>query len=131
MPDTKTQWGELPPLAPDHPRNSDVKCLRCDAFNLPENHVCGRCGASLPMVYDEEGKIFNWRSDPYFKALVDLPAQRRKKTEKVGKVTIAFGVTLFLVFILSQVLSPAAGYLLVRLNLVIAVIFAIYLFRRR
>lgn len=39
-------------------RNADVKCLRCEAMNIPENKVCGRCGANLPLVYDEEGNVF-------------------------------------------------------------------------
>ena len=49
---------------PRHPRTADLTCLRCGAGNIPENHVCGRCGASLPVVYDEEGKVFNWRDHP-------------------------------------------------------------------
>ena len=44
-----------------HPKTADIECLKCGAFNIPENHVCGRCGANLPIVYDEEGNIFSWR----------------------------------------------------------------------
>ena len=43
-----------------HPLTSDVKCLRCGAFNIPDNKICGRCGASLPLVYDEEGNVSSW-----------------------------------------------------------------------
>ncbi|HVZ81745.1 MAG TPA: hypothetical protein VHE12_13235 [bacterium] len=35
----------------------DVKCLRCGATNIPDNRICGRCGANLPLVYDEEGSV--------------------------------------------------------------------------
>ncbi len=41
-----------------HLKNLDVKCLRCGAMNIPENRICGACGASLPLIYDEEGKPF-------------------------------------------------------------------------
>lgn len=47
----------------------DVECLRCGAMNIPENKICGRCGASLPLVYDEEGKVFDWKKDPYYQAV--------------------------------------------------------------
>lgn len=53
-----------------YPKNLDVKCLRCGAMNIPENKICGRCGASLPLVYDEEGKVFDWKEDPYYQALL-------------------------------------------------------------
>ncbi len=39
-------------------RNNDVECLRCGAMNIPDNKICGRCGANLPLVYDEEGNVF-------------------------------------------------------------------------
>jgi len=37
--------------------NYDLECLRCGGMNIPENHICGRCGANLPLLYDEEGGI--------------------------------------------------------------------------
>lgn len=40
---------------PEH-LNADVKCLRCGAFNIPDNVVCGACGANLPLVYGPDGK---------------------------------------------------------------------------
>ncbi len=51
-----------------HAKNLDVKCLRCGMFNIPENKICGNCGASLPIVYDEEGKPFTpvQLSEQYF-----------------------------------------------------------------
>lgn len=45
----------------EQPKSLDVQCLKCGAMNIPENHVCGRCGANLPLVYDEEGRVFNRR----------------------------------------------------------------------
>jgi len=39
-------------------KNLDVECLRCGAFNVVENRICGACGASLPLVYDEDGEVF-------------------------------------------------------------------------
>jgi hypothetical protein len=32
-------------------------------MNIPENKICGRCGANLPLVYDEEGNVFQLK-DP-------------------------------------------------------------------
>jgi ribosomal protein L40E len=53
MPETKS------PLK--HRRNNDVECLRCGAMNIPDNKICGRCGASLPLIYDEEGNVYQPR----------------------------------------------------------------------
>ena len=46
----------LPPIPKR--KNLDVECLRCGAFNVVENKFCGACGASLPVVYDEDGNVF-------------------------------------------------------------------------
>jgi hypothetical protein len=27
-------------------------------MNIPENRICGACGANLPLIYDEAGKPF-------------------------------------------------------------------------
>src|SRR5580698_7887585 len=52
----------MPGTIPSTPRrNNDVECLRCGAMNLPENKICGRCGANLPLIYDEEGNVFQPR----------------------------------------------------------------------
>ncbi len=37
--------------------DSDLTCLRCGVHNIPDNLVCGKCGANLPVVYDSEGNI--------------------------------------------------------------------------
>ncbi len=49
------------------PRTQDVKCLGCQAANIPENVICGACGASLPVVYDKDGRVFRFETDsPYW-----------------------------------------------------------------
>ncbi len=65
------------PLTPT-PKNKDVKCFKCGAFNVAENHICGRCGASLPVVYDSEGKVFNWEEAQGFEGLMKMPEPGRK-----------------------------------------------------
>jgi ribosomal protein L40E len=59
-------------------KNLDVECLKCGAFNIPENRVCGRCGASLPVVFDEEGKILNWALNPRRDRILQLKAVRKR-----------------------------------------------------
>jgi len=51
-------------------RTSDVKSLSCGVYNIPENKVCGACGANLPLIYDKDGKVFHWETDsPYWDAM--------------------------------------------------------------
>ena len=66
-------------------KNLDVECLRCGAFNLAENVVCGACGASLPLVYDSEGEVFSWGNgvSPSGRPLADISPSRRLTPEKV------------------------------------------------
>ncbi|MGH7739610.1 MAG: hypothetical protein ACREL1_05635 [bacterium] len=45
------------PTIPPRRKNLDVECLRCGAYNLAENKICGQCGANLPLVYDEDGNV--------------------------------------------------------------------------
>jgi len=33
-------------------------------MNIPDNHICGNCGASLPVVYDREGHLYQAQSIP-------------------------------------------------------------------
>ena len=66
-----------PPSVGEKPRTSlDQECLRCGAMNIPENRICGGCGASLPLVYDSEGKLFNWRDDPRMERFLKMGADR-------------------------------------------------------
>lgn len=51
-------------VIPLSPKNYDVKCLRCGAMNIPDNHICGKCGASLPVVYDRDGNIYRGQANP-------------------------------------------------------------------
>jgi len=83
---------ELAP--PARSRSSDIKCLRCGAFNIPENHVCGQCGASLPLVYDEEGNVLNLREDPRFQKLLNARARPKMSPMAMGWI-LRFGVIFF------------------------------------
>jgi hypothetical protein len=40
---------------PEH-FNPDLKCLRCGAYNIPDNVICGECGANLPVIFGPDGK---------------------------------------------------------------------------
>lgn len=84
-----------------HSKNLDVKCLRCGAYNIAENHICGRCGASLPLVYDEDGRVFSLRQRAMERALI-----ARKAPSKVSTVQwlVRFGVILFALYIAYMIL---------------------------
>jgi hypothetical protein len=66
-------------------KNMDVECLRCGVFNLAENVICGRCGASLPLVYDSEGGVFGWGEgvSPSGRPLIDFSVSKKITPEKV------------------------------------------------
>ncbi len=78
------------------PRTADIECLKCGALNIPENHVCGRCGANLPMVYDAEGNIFSWRGHPRWD---ETRNQGRRKTTLSSGWILRFGLILFALFL--------------------------------
>jgi hypothetical protein len=61
-------------------------------MNLPENKICGRCGANLPLIFDEEGNVFQPR-DSSGPALPGLRGARFSP----GNVrwVLRFGVVLF------------------------------------
>jgi ribosomal protein L40E len=65
-------------------RNADIKCLKCGAFNIPDNRICGRCGANLPLVYDDQGQVFNWAEAQGFEALVHQPTPKTRAS--AGKI---------------------------------------------
>ncbi len=65
-------------------KNTDVKCLKCGAFNIHENRICGRCGANLPVIYDEAGQVFRWEEAQGYEALVKKPEPKENRTS-VGK----------------------------------------------
>ncbi len=87
-----------------YPKNLDVKCLRCGAMNIPENKICGRCGASLPLVYDEEGKVFDWKEDPYYQALLKKRDRNRSpnpdQTRWLLRFIILLAAFLFALYIM-------------------------------
>ena len=66
-----------PSLKPQ-PKNRDVECLKCGARNIPDNRICGRCGANLPVVYDDKGQVFHWEEAQGFEGLMNLPVPGRK-----------------------------------------------------
>ena len=86
------------------PKSLDVKWLECGAFNIPENHVCGRCGASLPLVYDEEGKVFSWGGDVRSRQLLSQGAHRRLSPSSVRSL-MRLGVILFALLVALWILS--------------------------
>jgi len=63
-----------------HLKNLDVKCLRCGAMNIPENRICGACGANLPVIFDESGKAFT--GGDLFKQY--LPPEKNKAGTSAG-----------------------------------------------
>jgi ribosomal protein L40E len=84
-------------------KNNDVKCLKCGAFNIHENRICGRCGANLPIIYDEQGQVFRWEEAQGYESLVKKPVAGPRVS--VGKTR----------------------WILRALILVIALLFALYL----
>ena len=82
--------------AATYPKTSDIKCLRCGAMNVPENHVCGRCGANLPLIYDEEGQVFDRRREE-LKAMLE-PVTRRRMNPQSTAWVLRIGVILFALF---------------------------------
>jgi ribosomal protein L40E len=93
------------PESPVSPRrkNNDVKCLKCGAFNIHDNRICGRCGANLPIIYDEQGQVFRLEEAQGYESLVNKPVAGRRAS--VGKTR----------------------WILRALILVIALLFALYL----
>lgn len=69
--------------------------------------ICGRCGASLPVIYDKDGKLFRWETDsPYWESL------HPSKKKGVGP-------------------SGASGWVLRGGILLAAALFALWVFARR
>jgi ribosomal protein L40E len=86
------------------PKNTDVECLRCGAMNITENKICGRCGASLPLVYDEEGKVFDWKQDPYYQAVYKKGGQGRLPRVNQVRWIMRLGVLLTAILIAIYIL---------------------------
>ena len=87
-----------------HTLTGDVKCLRCGAMNIPENHICGRCGANLPMVFGEDGGVVDWKKDPYYKAVFKKPGQGPALDPDRMKWFLRIGTILLAVFVAQCIL---------------------------
>ena len=74
------------------PMNLDVKCLRCGAFNIPENQICGKCGANLPLLYTSEGKVLLRGEDYDLKAVVRKQMKARGPHPEKVRWLLRFGV---------------------------------------
>jgi hypothetical protein len=104
-----TEPGERPSRRPI--RTTDVKCLECGALNIPDNHICGACGANLPVIYDQEGRLFHWETDsPYWDAL--HPEERKKRQGSwalaplIFRVVLVFIGILFAMWMMARRLNP-------------------------
>ncbi len=72
-----------------------MECLRCGAMNLPDNKICGRCGANLPLIYDDEGNVFQ-PQDPSNSARPGKPGFRGARFSPArARWVLRFSVILF------------------------------------
>jgi hypothetical protein len=60
------------------PKSRDVRCLKCGSYNIPDNRICGKCGASLPVIYDDHGQVFRWEEAQGFEGLMNLPEKGKR-----------------------------------------------------
>jgi hypothetical protein len=74
-------------------------------MNLPENRICGRCGASLPLVYDGEGNVSGSGRNLRMEAFLNQTAHRRARASptSIGWI-LRLGVILFAIFIAFRIL---------------------------
>ena len=96
MPDSHT---------PPRRKNTDVQCLKCGVFNIVDNRVCGKCGANLPIVYDEKGQVFRWEEAQGYEALVKKPEPRGprasvNKTRWILRGMVLFFAVLFALYLM-------------------------------
>lgn len=75
-----------PQAPPSFPKTSDLKCLRCGAMNIIDNKICGACGASLPVVYDEEGHMVRLEASSY--RTTDLLPRYQSSKPKTGRARL-------------------------------------------
>jgi hypothetical protein len=66
-------------------------------MNIPDNHICGNCGASLPLVYDQDG---NYRLGPHNPdlalRLTRVPVRKTISPQRAGWI-LRVGIVLFAV----------------------------------
>lgn len=80
--------------SPEVAKTTDLECLRCGVKNVPENRVCGRCGASLPTVYDREGRPRRPLEDRRRREVRALARLRRRVGPWGGKAALRAVVVL-------------------------------------
>jgi hypothetical protein len=96
---------------PEH-FNPDVHCLRCGAFNIPDNLVCGNCGANLPLVFGADGKPRILMDDvvrystmagkPHGGGFLSDPATRGENVRWVLRFLVILGAIVFAIWVLSR-----------------------------
>jgi hypothetical protein len=82
-----------------HAKSYDAKCLRCGAMNIPENHVCGNCGASLPLVYDRDGNYTLGPRNPEAASRLKLVPLRRPISPGQAGWFLRVGIILFAIVV--------------------------------
>gem|GEM_PF-1097623 len=94
-------------------RTTDIKCLGCGAYNIPENIVCGACGANLPVIYGSDGKVFSWESDsPYWAGYQKTRREGPPASPAVFiavRVLVILGLFVLLTAIIKRFELPAMG----------------------
>ncbi len=92
---------------PPRPKNRDIKCLKCGVFNIPDNRICGHCGASLPVVYDVKGEVFHWEEAQGYEALMRKPEARGSRSSVnrirwIMRILILLTAVLFAIYIMNM-----------------------------
>ena len=94
MPDSQT---------PLRRKNLDVQCLRCGVFNIHDNKICGKCGANLPVIYDEKGQPFNWEDAQGYEALVGKPEPKGIGRRSVGRTRWVLRAIILIIAVLGAI----------------------------
>jgi hypothetical protein len=92
---------------PPRRKNTDVQCLKCGAFNITDNRICGQCGANLPVIYDDQGQVFRWEDAQGYEGLLHKPEPKGShpsvnKTGWILRVVILLTAVLFAIYILNR-----------------------------
>ena len=102
--ESKHDPSNVVPLDPKRHVSKDIECLRCGTYNLPDNKICGKCGASLPIVYDESGKVFNWAEAQGYEEVMKIkskgPVARPGRARGIMRVLIVLFAILFALLVL-------------------------------
>ncbi len=69
-------------------------------MNVADNKVCGRCGASLPLVYDQEGRVMSLRERAFGRELI---ARRGPSRVSTVRWFLRFGLVLFALYIVYMI----------------------------